>query len=241
MLNMKKSCRRARSIIICLCLTLILPGISTAQPLHAPTDIYFVRHGETMGNLTHHHNHKNDRTLSPEGNRQVAALTHKLDQLHFDHIIVSPKYRVLKTILPYLKKHHLVAEIWPELEECCWQKNHDSPSEVPARGSPIRLDADMKHYFTFTDTDSRFRFNTRGYGQGMMQTFMATEKIKRRFSTFGQRILIVGHYHSGSRIIEILQGIEPVGRYKISNTQILHLRERSDGTFSLVKSNMGSN
>ena len=221
--------------LICLYLACAMPAICAAQSLQASTDIYFVRHAETMGNLTHHHSHKNDSTLSPEGRRQVAALTRKLDQRTFDHIIVSPKYRALKTIMPYLKRHRAVAEIWPELEECCWQKQHERYAKKPQRGSAIRLTPDMRRHFTFADADSRFRFNTHGYGQGMVQTFMATQKIRRRFSKTGQHILIVGHYHSGSRIIEILQGIKPIGRYHIANTQMLHLRESNDGTYTLLR------
>jgi len=216
-----------------LCLSLILSATCTAQSLHAATAIYFVRHAETMGNLTHRHNYKNDRTLSPKGRRQVEALTRKLDTFSFDYIIVSPKYRALKTILPYLKKHRMVAEIWPELAECCWQKQRYLSGGKPARGSKIKLETAMKPYFTFADAQSRFSYDTRGYGQGMMQTFMASEKLKQRFSGSGKRILVVGHYHAGARLIEILQGDEPIGRYKISNTQLLHLRENSDGTFAL--------
>jgi len=215
-------------------LLLGLSAFSAAPSLYAATDIYFARHAETMGNLTHHHSHKNDRTLSPKGLRQVKALTRKLDLLSFDYIVVSPKYRVLKTILPYLKKHRTTAEIWPELAECCWQKNRDLSAGMPERGSKIRLDPAMKPYFTFAKADDHFTFHTRGYGQGMLQTFLAGEKIKKRFAGSGKRILVVGHYHAGSRLIEILQNIEPVGRYKISNTQLLHLRENNDGTFSLL-------
>ena len=222
---------------ICCALWLGLSVIYTVPSTYAATDIYFVRHAETMGNLTHHHSHRNDRTLSPKGNRQTAALTRKLDRLRFDYIIVSPKYRVLKTILPYvkkLKKHHMTAEIWPELAECCWQKNRSLSTGKPQRGSKIRLETGMKAYFTFAGADDRFSYDTHGYGQGMMQIFMAAEKIKKRFAGSGKRILVVGHYHAGSRLIEILQGIDPIGRYNISNSQLLHLRENSNGTFSLL-------
>jgi len=219
---------------ICCALLLGLSVFSTASSAYAATDIYFVRHAETMGNLTHHHSHKNDRTLSPKGNRQVAALTRKLDRLSFDYIIVSPKYRALKTILSYLEKHRLTAEIWPELAECCWQKKRELFADKPGRGSQIRLEAAMIPYFAFARADDRLSYHTRGYGQGMMQTFMAAEKVKKRFAGSGKRILIVGHYHAGSRLIEILQGKDPIGRYKIPNTQLLHLRENSNGRFSLL-------
>jgi len=215
-------------------LSLLLAAFSAAPVSYAASDIYFVRHAETMGNLTHQHSKQNDRTLSPEGRRQVQALTRILDHLRIDHIIVSPKHRALKTILPYLKKHHRVAEIWPELAECCWQKQRELSTDIPARGSPVRLDAAMTPYFSFATADDRFTFQTRGYGQGIVQTFLATEKIKQRFAGSQQRILVVGHYHAGSRLIEILQGQDPIGRYKIANTQLLHLRETGHGTFTLL-------
>jgi len=223
-----------KHLTMILWLSLTLSAFSAAPSLYAATDIYFVRHAETMGNLTHHHSHKNDRTLSPKGLRQVNELTRKLDLLSFDSIVVSPKYRALKTILPYLKKHRMEAEIWPELAECCWQKQRELSAGMPERGSQIRLESTMKPYLTFARADDRFTFHTRGYGQGMLQTFLAAEKIKKRFAGSGKRILVVGHYHAGSRLIEILQGNDPIGRYKISNTQLLHLRENSNGTFSLL-------
>jgi len=219
---------------ITLCLALVLSVICAIPPSYAATDIYFVRHAETMGNLTHHHSRENDRTLSPTGIRQVENLTRALDQLQFDYIIVSPKYRVLKTILPYLKKHRLVAEIWPELAECCWQKQRTLSSGSLRRGSRISLESAMKPYFTFARADDHYKYKTRGYGQGMVQISMATDRIKQRFAGSDKRILIVGHYHAGSRIIEMLQGLEPVGRYKIANTQIIHLQEGKTGTFFLT-------
>ena len=194
---------------ITICLALVFSVICTIPPSYAATDIYFVRHAETMGNLTHHYSRENDRTLSPTGIRQVENLTRALDQLQFDYIIVSPKYRVLKTISPYLKKHRLAAEIWPELAECCWQKQRTLSSRSLRRGSRISLESAMKPYFTFADKDDHYSYKTRGYGHGMVQISMATERIKQLFAGSDKRILIVGHYHAGSRILEMLKGLKP--------------------------------
>jgi len=132
-----------KKILMVLC---VLGAFVSTAALSAPaTEIYIVRHAETVGNATHKHTHHNDRTFSARGKKQVVELTRDLDKLHFDHIIVSPKYRVLKTIFPYLKKHHLVAEIWPELAECCWQQKSSRLSSFRLyRGDAIVLDRKMK-------------------------------------------------------------------------------------------------
>ncbi len=227
-----------RSILYFSFLTAILcsgPAISAAQS-QAAVNLFYVRHAESLGNVTHVHSSYNDNTLSDKGNQQAAALTRKLDAYQFDHIIVSPKHRALKTIMPYLKKYGLVAEIWPELDECCWQKSRQSSSASrPGRGDRISLDAYMKAYFIFPH--SEYEYKTRNYGDGIFQLLKATDLIKRRFAGSGENILIVGHYHAGSRIFELLQGLEPVGRYKLKNARINHLQETGDGNFRVINFN----
>ncbi len=227
------------NIIKVLLLTLCCSLFFAASNSYAAsaTEIYLVRHGETMGNLTHKHTYENDRTFSPKGKKQVAALTTKLDKLNFDHIIVSPKYRTLNTILPYLKKHRLKAEVWPELQECCWQKKSRIASFNLKRGKAIKIESHMKNYFIFHNADARRRYAPKDYGDGLLQTFKAVQLIRKRFAGTGKRILIVGHYHIGSRLIEILQNLEPDGRYKLSNAKISHLIETGGGKFRLLNIN----
>jgi len=217
-----------------LAISVLLAGNAYAQ---AATEIYLVRHGETMGNLTHKHTYENDRTLSAKGKSQVAELTLKLDDLSFDYIVVSPKYRTLITILPYLKKHRLKAEVWPELQECCWQDKSRISSFNLQRGAEIQIEAGMRRYFTFYDADARRRYAAKNYGDGLLQIFKAIQLIRKRFAGSGKRILVVTHYHIGARLIEILQGVEPDGRYKLSNAKITHLIEKGDGTFRLISIN----
>ncbi|RLL52716.1 histidine phosphatase family protein [Mariprofundus sp. EBB-1] len=213
--------------------------VITASAYAAPaTEIYFARHGETVGNVTHHHTHENDRTFSEKGLKQVADLTQKLDALRFDYIIVSPKYRTLNTIFPYLKKHNLKAEVWPELEECCWQTKTSRLSSFNLqRGDTIRLEPKMRRYFMFPDDQAQRRFAAKNYGDGLLQMFKAVQLIRKRFAGTGKRILIVSHYHIGSRLMETLQKLEPDGRYKLSNGKISHLIEKDDGSYHLLDIN----
>jgi broad specificity phosphatase PhoE len=201
-------------------------------------EIYFVRHAETEGNRTHIHTRENDRTFSTEGEKQVAALTEKLSQYRFDHILVSPKYRALNTIYPYLKKIGKKAEIWPELAECCWQKRRytSSSSNLP-RGKRIKLDARMKPYFVFRDHASRYLYKTRNYGDGLVQVAKAVDLIRKKFSQSGKRILLVGHYHAGARIIEMLQEPGSERRIKLSNAKITYLKEIRRGEFRVISYN----
>jgi len=71
----------------------------------------------------------------------------------------------------------------------------------------------------------------------LLQTFKAIQLIRKRFAGSGKRVLVVAHYHIGSRLIEILQGIEPDGRYKLSNAKISYLVEKDDGSYRLVSMN----
>jgi len=229
---------KIRFIVIKLPLIIFfLCAFSVVSESYAATEIYIVRHGETVGNVTHVHSYENDRTFSTQGKQQVARLTDWLSGSSFDHIIVSPKYRTLNTILPYLKRHNLQAEIWPELQECCWQKTGRKSSFNLRRGNKIILEAQMQHYFIFPNAAAHRAYNAQNYGDGLLQTFKAIQLIRQRFGGSGKRILIVAHYHIGSRLLELLQGMEPDGRYKLSNAKISYLRENRDGTFRLISLN----
>ncbi|ATX80085.1 Broad specificity phosphatase PhoE [Mariprofundus aestuarium] len=203
----------------------------------SPLNIYFARHGETLGNLTHKHTHFNDRTFSDDGVRQVEELTAKLGEIKFDHILVSPVYRAMNTVFPYLRKHNLKAEIWPELAECCWQKERNGKASHLSRGSSIKVEADMQPYFIFADKSDSREFKARDYADGIFMVTTAFERVVKNYSGSGKAILIVGHYHSGGRLIELLQRLYPEGNNKLSNGKITQLQENPDGSFNLIASN----
>ena len=203
----------------------------------SPLNIYFVRHGETLGNVTHKHTRFNDRTFSDKGAQQVEALTAKLGEIQFDHILVSPVYRAMNTVFPYLKKHNLKAEIWPELAECCWQKERGSKASHIGRGNRIEVESDMQPYFIFADKSDSHKFKARDYSDGILMVSTAFERVIKNYSGSGKTILMVGHYHSGGRLIELLQRFYPEGNHKLSNGKITQLQEREDGNFNLIASN----
>jgi len=211
-----------------------LSQVGAQSTVSNATEIYFVRHAETVSNATGTANINNDRRLSRAGKKQVKQLTKQLKQLKIDHIIVGPQQRALKTIYPFLKKQKRTAEIWPSLDECCWQ---DKPATRHAGklqfGSKVELSRKMKPYFIFPNAHAHHRFYTRNYDEGITQVKLAVDKMMRRFAYSGKHILVIGDYHSGTRIIELLQGLQPDGWYQLSNAKIIKLKENVDGSFIL--------
>lgn len=59
-------------------------------------DIYFVRHGETSGNLAHRHQQENSR-LTARGDEQAAAVAAIAASLNPTHLIVSDRVRAVET------------------------------------------------------------------------------------------------------------------------------------------------
>lgn len=229
---------RAATLITLVASLLTLFAMPVAAADFSPLNIYLVRHGQTVGNATGNHSAENDRTFSRKGAEQVAALTQKLSPIRFDHILVSPKVRTMNTILPYLKQQKLKAEIWPELAECCWQKKVDARTAFNInRGPAIKLSSTQSGYFIFPDEASKQEYLPAGYSDGMLMVFKSFDKLTRNYGGSGKNILVVSHYHAGGRLIELLQGLEPEGRYQLSNAKMAHLRENSNGTYRLIAIN----
>ena len=219
--------------------SLLLTSVAYSQEQNENgLELYVVRHAETEGNRTHIHTRENDRTFSATGLNQVKILTDRLGDFRFDAVIVSPKYRAMNTIFPYLKRNNLVAEIWPELEECCWQKEgRDEVSAGLERGKKIDIPPEMRPYFRLRDENSGYKYKARNYADGILQMQMASDMIRQRFSQSGKTVLLVGHYHAGGRIMEILQGLKPEGQLSLENTKISRLVEMPDGRFQILSLN----
>lgn len=238
---------RNRAKIYCFCLILAViwsfycPAVSDiCAEEYKGLDLYFVRHAETIANVTGDYSEKNQKTFSDKGTEQIRQLSRGLRQYKFDHICVSPKYRARKTIEPYLKQNGLVAEIWPELAECCHQSDRNvSPTNIePALGELISLTGDEKRYFFFRDGKEKDRLYLSGnYADGILQLRKAHELIIKRFGGSPQKVLLVGHGLAGGRIVELLRGLKPEGKAFTQNAKITLLRQGNDGKFKLIRFN----
>ncbi|MBU4376448.1 MAG: histidine phosphatase family protein [Candidatus Omnitrophica bacterium] len=203
-------------------------------------DLYFVRHAETVANATGQYTKKAQETFSKEGESQISDLTKSLNGYKFDVICVSPQKRAINTILPYLRKNNATAEIWPELDECCYQDNRNvQPSAAAfANGASIVLDAKDQKYLRLRDPAMKYFYADGNYADGMLRIQKARDLLIERFGRSESSILIVGHYLSGGRLIEMLMGLKSVGKQSPGNARLWHLREKPDGTFELIRFNI---
>ena len=119
----------------------------------AALEIYFVRHAETLANVSGVHTTKTNTTFTQRGEEQIKTLTSQLKGHQFDAILVSSLPRALNTVLPYLRASSQTGEVWPELAECCWQ----SPRRSPTKGelivaAPVTLSQEQLRHFSFRDS-----------------------------------------------------------------------------------------
>ena len=206
-----------------------------------PTQFFFVRHAETMANRTGVYNKKTINVLTERGEKQRRGLTRVLRETpDYDVIVVSPITRARKTILPYLREKGIQAEVWPSLAECCHQKDRTAtPSPTLPLGKEIEIPPEDAPFLTLEHSPGRRRYWPANYADGMTQIQVLFNNLKLRFQGTGLRVLLVSHSIIGSRLLEILMGLEPRGRFRMSNCKISHLVEQPDGSWRLERLNDG--
>lgn len=79
-------------------------------------DIYFVRHGETDGNVAGRHQHP-DISLNEMGKLQVARVAKLLRGIRPTHLITSTNKRAMETAMVIGRECDLIPETYPNFEE----------------------------------------------------------------------------------------------------------------------------
>ena len=194
-------------------------------------DLYFLRHAETVANATKIYSAGNWTNFSKKGQQQIATITEKLKDHHFNAVLVSPLFRTQKTIFPFLENRGQVAEIWPELQECCWQQRWPRKVEHVALGGDV--ETLNTNYFRLRD-DLRQVYRPQNFAEGVYVLKRAAELLKTRFGQSDESVLLVMHQYSGSCLMELLLGETPKRRYKLENAKLSKLEQNADGTFKLV-------
>ncbi len=202
-------------------------------------DLYLVRHAETVANATKDYSHANQRTFSPRGRREIDALDAKLAAYRFDHVLVSPTWRTRHTIAPWLAHTGRVAEIWPELAECCYQADRDTPASAALeRGHAIDVEEELQALFTFRGDDARRWIEAKTWADSRLQVDEAIRLLRERYAGTGDAVLVVGHFKASARIVAALLGapeLEP--EVALKNAEVTHLRQAEDGRFRIVAIN----
>lgn len=182
----------------------------------APTDLTFVRHGETQANATGRYNSRTLNTFSDLGKKQVAALTDRLvKQPKWDLILVSPSPRALRTIAPYLARTGQKATVWPLLYECCTERPRQAEAKGFGYGAPISLPDDIAKYFV-VPAGQKFPA-PRNYGEGLAQVSAGIKEFNQRYR--GRRVMLVGHSAHGGQFLKRLTG----KAYHVKNAEEIHL------------------
>jgi len=200
-------------------------------------DLYILRHAETMANVTKVYSEDNQRTFSPAGQEAIRQLPARLAAYHFDRIFVSPDYRVLRTLLPYLQHEGRTAEIWPELAECCWDTLKSGGDTPPNAGAPIVLDEELRPFFTFRDGEAARAAFAATAEEGEALAHQTAARILAQYAGSTNSLLIVSHYHTGRHLLKAFLPTPAPRGIRLMNTGLSRLQEQPDGTFRLLRLN----
>lgn len=195
---------------------------------------YFIRHGQSMGNMTNDYSTSAHDQLSPNGWQQAEQLTERLAGIHFDAIYVSTAIRTMQTITPFLQHYGMRAKLWPALQEACWQRDRTMP--VPVRTVPpakFTIPPGGNAHFDILDERQNLPPANETYQEGHTRIIGVYEHLMHWHGGRTEIILVVGHEYAGGRLVELLLGLEPDGRIQHGNTGLTHLIERNDHLFQL--------
>ena len=196
--------------------------------------IYYIRHAETMGNVTGDYSEENQCRFSPKGLSQVASVPEVLAPYHFDYIAVSPTWRTRQTILPYLKAAERKGVIWPEIEEGgCDLRGGEAAAEIP-QGDRIEITPEEEVWFELRDAETTHRFAPTSNPESLALFQRGVQMLKDRFGGTGESVLIVSHSCTGSRYFELLLGLEPRGRFGPQNASVSLFEEQPGGVYRMA-------
>ena len=200
--------------------------------------LYFVRHGQSMGNMTGDYSTPTHDRLSPNGRQQAERLAERLADIHFDAVYASTAIRAMQTITPFLQQQGVRATLWPALQEACWR--HERTTPVPLRTAPpiqyVLLPETTAH-FDVLDGYQDLPPTDETYQEGRMRVIDVYRRLVRWHGGRVETILVVGHEFAGGRLVELLLGLDPEGRIQHSNTGLTYLIEQDDHTFHLKFAN----
>ncbi len=195
-------------------------------------NIHFVRHAESCGNATEDYSTDAHDALSDAGLAQAEELAMRLHPAHFDAVYCSPLRRAVQTILPYAQARSLQVEIWPELAEACWQMDrsvheHDEPRFATGHNL-AGLDTTLLH---FRENRPLAPAKDETYSEGIVRLRKGIRLLSDRHQGTDHNILIVSHGYANARLIELLLGMDPIGRFDHANTGMSLLVE-DNGMFA---------
>jgi broad specificity phosphatase PhoE len=195
--------------------------------------LYFCRHGQSMGNLTDDYSTPAHDQLSPLGWEQAERLAARLDGHRFDAIYASSACRARETITPFLRQTGRVAEVWPDLVEGCWQADREAaPPERSDPPRPFALDATLRDRFVPCTDPAFWVPENEVYCESLVRIEQVAARLLERHAGGPESVLVVGHKYAGGRLLEMLLGIEPAGRLCHTNTGLSRLVEEEDGAFT---------
>jgi len=196
--------------------------------------LYFVRHGQSMGNMTGDYSTIAHDQLSAEGHRQAARLATRLTA-DFQAIYVSPLQRAMETCLPFLKARGYQAELWSQLAEACWQLERAAP--IPPRlapPEPLILTKEWQPYFIGQNCgQSYLPYPDEVFKEGLVRLRWVKDELLRRHGGKDETVLLVSHWYFGSHLIDLLLQLpcDDAVRFHHDNTGLTLLDQRADGSF----------
>ena len=236
-------------------LIVVFLWLGLSEVAEAGVKIYFMRHAEAGHNVVKEWQGKpkdqwpayvgNPDMFTPKGEKQAVNAIAKLSQYHFDFIAVSPFWRTRHTVLPYLKRTGVKAELWPELAEFGrFSTNLTSKLPLPAPsadlftgGDAVVLPDPERSSFVLRQ-DGRKHFKP---GKEPLQAAAdlnavaekTVELIRARFGGSDKAILLVGHGNSGRLLLHVLLKNNDAWKTEPTNTGIWMVEEQADGSFKL--------
>jgi len=196
--------------------------------------LYFVRHGESVGNVGGDYSMSVSGDLTARGREQAEVLVSRLAPLAFDAIIVSPLERTVHTILPYLMRTDQTAEVWPEIAEMRGRKDVDDPPPPEVRHGPqFEIPEAARSFLRLRDEPGAQCLPPPGeaYAEGQRRVRLACERLMKLYGGRDATVLLVGHACSGARLLECLMKIEMDGRFQHLNTGLTIIEQKANGDF----------